>query len=266
MRIALTGSGGTGKTVTALEIARLMKWEYINSQARFVFEELKTTSMENNQDQDPEKFLITQERILERQIAYELEVTQRTPNWIAERTVMDSAAYATFWASAMPVAADGVWRKRHESIKNRALGIVNRSLQHAVAGSYDRVFVMPFGRVPLKGDIFRSGDALYQRTIDLMMVGLVMRKLADRTTIVPHLEAGETDTALWIIKQAGLEPVLPKSQWYTGLVAREDAKLEEINKLACEGCTIMGRKHEATAEGKCSHCGAQLWVPKEKKS
>lgn len=254
MRIALTGSGGTGKTVTALEIQRLMKWEYINSQARFVFEAMGGTSMENDPNQDPERFLTIQEAITDRQIAYEKQITDKAPNWIAERTVLDSAAYVAFWAAAMPVSGAGPWRKAHESIKDRATRIVNKALQHAASGAYDQVFILPYGRVPLRGDVFRSGDAMYQRVIDLMMTGLVMKKLADRSCFVPMLEAGETDTALWIIRQAGLTPQIPKEEWYKGIPAQANEAINEMLKTCCVVCAALNKPHKSI-NGKCSTCG-----------
>jgi cytidylate kinase len=257
VKIALTGSGGTGKTVTALEIARLMKWEHINSQARYVFEAMGGESMETNPVQDPERFMAIQEAIIDRQIAYEKDVSAKTPNWIAERTVLDTAAYVAFWSAAMPVATTGRWRKAHESIKDRATRIINKAQQHAVSGAYDHVFIMPYGRVPLRGDVFRSGDAMYQRVIDIMMTGLVMKKLADRTTQVPILEAGETDTALWIIRQLSLKPVLKPEEWYKGITAAAAAQTEEALNVCCQICSLANIKHH-NKNGKCSSCGRSV--------
>lgn len=255
MRIALAGSGGTGKTVTSHEIARLMRWPRLESKARKVFADLNAKSMETDPTQDPEKFLLVQERILEEQIKTETEASRDHDNWVSERTVLDTAAYAFFWAAAMPVAAGGIWARHHLSIKDRAMNIVNRAQQHAVADPYDRVFIMPYGRFPLAGDAFRHGDAGYQRAIDIMITGLIFKKLADRASHVPLLQVDEVGTALWIIENAGTKPVIPREEWHKSIdkASRVQAQAIESEAVKARFCKVEGCR--GIVEGdRCTKC------------
>ncbi len=264
MRIALTGSGGTGKTVTAMELARITGLPHVKSQARVVFEAMGITSMENDPKQDPEKFLECQRRILEQQIEVEKHATERSPKgWIAERSVLDTAAYCSWWSSAMPLTG-GKWRERHEAIKNECLRVVNTAQLHAASKPYDAVFLMPYGHIRLSGDLHRSGDAMYQRAIDLMISGLTFRQLADRATLVPQLDMNETGVAMWILKRCNA-PVDAKAPQESVVSKSEKILSEPVG--CCSHCAVLGHRPQAMQETtppyewRCERCGKQVADP-----
>ena len=259
MRIALTGSGGTGKTVTAMEISRILNIPYVRSQARLVFERLGVSSIEKDQNQDPEKYLYAQQQILDEQIKVEQEATSNSPKgWITERTVLDTAAYVAWWCSSMPLTG-GRWRQRHEQIQNECLRLVNQAVLHTASRPYDRVFVMPYGHIRLSSDLFRSGDAMYQRAIDLMIKGLTFQRLADRATMVPTIDGTETQVAQWIIEMCGMKVKVKPG----GVVAESEAILAEpLN--SCVHCQVMGRMGRPIKRNShwiCENCGNDVAEP-----
>lgn len=252
MRIALAGSGGTGKTVTSNELGRLLGFPIIRSVAREVFERNKATSMESDPSQDPEKFLKVQGEILELQMLAEDQLTEFSGDWIAERTLLDSAAYVSFWAGAMPLNNEK-WRAKHETIKEKTLQIVGKALLRIQAKPYDQVYLMPYGRVPLGGDLHRSGDPMYQRVIDMMIRGLVLSNLASVTHTVPMLAGDPTDTAIWIMTKSGVKSKLPVSAWRP----KVGPDPLEYGKFKGTRCNMMGKKC-SIREGKCLICGATV--------
>lgn len=252
MKLALSGSGGTGKTVTALEIAAMSGHRYIRSQARVVFKRHSAVSIEIDQNQDPNTFMKVQNEILEEQIKVEEAASAIDDKWIAERTVLDSAAYFMYWASALPIKG-GRWKTVQRTLMNEAQRAVNRALMHVVACPYDAVFVMPQGRFELTGDNYRSSDPAYQKAIELMIRGLTQQRLGYVAHFVPQNVGSPVETAKWIMRQVKLPEI------------RKPAYIEETAHTMYEAakrqiypeCVINDRVCKV-ADGQCSTCGREV--------
>lgn len=253
MRIALCGSGGTGKTVTAMEIAGMTGYRHVQSQARIVYERHKTVSIERDPNQDPRTYVKVQYEILEEQIKTEEAASQVSENWIAERTVLDTAAYFSFWAAAKPLTG-GEWKRCANLLRTEALKLVNKAMMHVVANPYDAVFVMPYGRVPLSHDAYRSGDAMYQRAIDMMIRGLIQQRLSHVAFNVPELEGNERQTAEWILEKCSV----PKTKPSPGFADRSDAILEEVSRPGQRPECIVWDRVCDIRSGECHTCGRKF--------
>ncbi len=260
MRIALSGSGGTGKTCTALEIASLMKYRYIQSQARIVFERNNTVSIERNLDQDPLTYVKVQVEIIENQIECENNASAVDHNWIAERTVLDSAAYFVYWSSVLP-RFGGKWKRKQKLLENESLRMMNRCMMHITTHPYDQVIMMPFGRLPLVLDCYRSDSIVYQQAIDGIIRGLVYHKLNHVTTTLPEDVGDELATANWIIDECG---IVPKSK-DSGITHESNFILKTVSEQLPE-CIIMDRVCNILPNGVCTTCGVEVKPCQQSKS
>jgi nicotinamide riboside kinase len=153
MRIALSGSGGTGKSTLAGEISKRYGIPLIPEYAREVALEMK---IENIRKMSPDMSFEYQCQILERKISEE----DKHETFIADRSTVDTMAYYLRWCS-----------REIDDTKNKAY--VDRCVERLK--TYDQIIVLP-PIIPLEADGFRSAKVYYQQEIHYLIVGILVAK------------------------------------------------------------------------------------------
>ncbi|MDI6709716.1 MAG: ATP-binding protein [Bacillota bacterium] len=189
MRVGLTGAQGVGKTTLARELARILGWRLIEEQARVVFARCPQTKG---------KFSSAfQWRCLAEQIRLE----EDGDDFIADRTVIDNAAY---WIK---------WRMAHSSSAEN-LAYYRRC--QAQAAKYDLVVYVP-PEIPLVADGFRSTNTEYQAEMD-WLISTLMRGLVPpkrRLTVTGSMDE-RAARVLERIKKLASMPQASYTGWYEG--------------------------------------------------
>lgn len=148
MRIGFSGSGGTGKTTTLLEVNKILEYPVIEEGVR---EYLQKNNIKHFRELSPEDIFKMQLWLLEQK-----EISESKKNFIADRTTIDNFVYALYWLN------------REEAFQRPLQHYMIRCLDHAIK-SYDLIIVFPFGAIPLEDDGIRSSKEMYQFHIQLLI-------------------------------------------------------------------------------------------------
>jgi nicotinamide riboside kinase len=157
VRIGLTGAQSVGKTTLARELSKRLDFPLIEEQARVVVRDLGLERPCNLKGR-PQLSRRFQWECLIRQI----EVEKQLDAFIADRTVMDNAAYWIKWRSGRSSSHDN-------------LGYYLECEKHS--RSYDVVFYIP-PEIPLHADGFRSTNVDYRDEMD-WLIRTVVRGLVE---------------------------------------------------------------------------------------
>ena len=150
MKLAISGSAGTGKTTLAQNIAKQTGWTYIPEFAREACEKLKVKTPREIPDARKLEF---QKIILDMKI----EAETKAIDFVADRSTIDVLAYYLWWNA------------RNKNCDN---DYINTCTKQAL--NYDMTYFLEWGAFPLVDDGFRSVNEYYQRSIHYLIKGILV--------------------------------------------------------------------------------------------
>lgn len=154
MRIAFTGSGGTGKTTLLTEVNKELNLPVIGEGIR---EWLKNNDFKDFKDMTIHHVVKMQEDTLKRKMDIESELQ----SFVSDRTTVDNLSYALRWIGSVDTDYD-TWMAQY----------ITNAMNHANA-NYDIIFMLPWGVLPIEKDGTRSSKAWYQ----YMMQSIIERHI-----------------------------------------------------------------------------------------
>ena len=154
MRIAFTGSGGTGKTTLLEELNKELELPVIGEGIR---EWLVENDYKDFKDLGIEGTIKMQEDTLQRKMSIESELQ----SFVADRTTVDNLCYAVRWIGSVNSEYD-TWMAQY----------ITHAINHANV-NYDIIFMLPWGVIPIEKDGTRSSKTWYQ----YMMQNLIERHI-----------------------------------------------------------------------------------------
>ena len=154
MRIAFTGSGGTGKTTLLTEINKELQLPVIGEGIR---EWLKEHDFKDFKGMTIHHVVQMQEDTLKRKMDIESELQA----FVSDRTTVDNLCYALRWIGSLDPEYD-TWMAQY----------ITHAMNHANK-NYDIIFMLPWGVVPLEKDGTRSSKQWYQ----YMMQNIIERHI-----------------------------------------------------------------------------------------
>lgn len=171
MRIALSGSGGTGKTTTLKALNESLKLPVIKEGVRSYMADNNITHLRELSLRDIMKMqmeLLKQKRVSEAQ-----------QEFIADRSTIDNFVYANYWLG------------RDDEMQRGLYDYMDSCFQHAV-DSYDYIFLFPWGVIDLEDDGVRSAKPMYQFAIQMMIERAVFQLQALNPDVYVHMVTGKT--------------------------------------------------------------------------
>lgn len=153
-RIALSGSGGTGKSTLAQALVDKLGWARSTEGVR---EYLSENNIGALRELTPQSTMKMQWEILNKKIDTEKHLGQ----FVADRSTVDSVAYALRWCA---------W----DIPDDEMTGYVRAAFTHAY-NYYDMVILLPWGAIELEDDGVRSAKGYYQYGIDATIRGLLSK-------------------------------------------------------------------------------------------
>lgn len=151
MKIALSGSGSTGKSTLAKAVAEKYNVPIIPEFAREVAEKMK---IENIRKVTPDIYFTFQENILKRK----LEEEKKYETFIADRSTADVAAYYFRWCC----------RDMEDDKNKQYIDLCFENLKN-----YDKIILLPWNSIPVEADGFRSAKLYYQYEIHCLILGIL---------------------------------------------------------------------------------------------
>lgn len=154
MRIAFSGSGGTGKTKLLETINKELDLPVIGEGIREWLDEHNFTDFKDMKIKDVVQM---QTDTLKRK----MEIESQLQNFISDRTTIDNLSYALRWIGSINPNYD-TWMAQY----------ITQAINHANT-NYDIIFILPWGVIPLEDDGTRSSKQWYQ----YMMQALIERHI-----------------------------------------------------------------------------------------
>lgn len=149
MRIAFSGSGGTGKTTLLEKVNEQLKLTVVREGVRKYMAENGITHLRELGASGTKEM---QEWILTNKYGTE----SNMKSFISDRTSVDNAVYAMRWCD------------RDDELATWLSEYVMKCMEHA-QNNYDLIFVLPHGVIPLEDDSVRSAKPMYQLGVQLMI-------------------------------------------------------------------------------------------------
>lgn len=143
MRIAFSGSGGTGKTTLLEAVNKELDLPVIGEGIR---EWLAEHNFSDFKEMKVKDVVQMQEDTLKRK----MEIESQLQNFISDRTTIDNLSYALRWIGSIDTEYD-TWMAQY----------ITQAMNHANA-NYDIIFLLPWGELPLEKDGTRSSKQWYQ--------------------------------------------------------------------------------------------------------
>jgi nicotinamide riboside kinase len=150
VRIAFSGSGGTGKTSLLTELNKELDYPVIGEGIR---EWLDEHNFDDFKDMALKDVVQMQEDTLKRKMDIESELQ----SFIADRTTVDNLTYALRWIGSEDKDYD-TWMAQY----------ITHAMNHANI-NYDIIFLLPWGEIPLVDDGTRSTKQWYQYLIQSIL-------------------------------------------------------------------------------------------------
>lgn len=151
MRIAFSGSGGTGKTSLLKAVNRELNFPVIEEGIR---DWLESNGFEHFKDMTPEDGIRMQDDNLNRRLDIESSLQQ----FIGDRTSIDNLVYALRWIGSTSKGDMDQWMASY----------LSRAMAHAEY-NYDLIFILPWGEFPIENDGVRSTKEWYQYMIQSLI-------------------------------------------------------------------------------------------------
>lgn len=162
MKIALSGSGSTGKSTLSKIISEKYNIPMIPEFAREVAEEMK---LENIRKLTPDLSFTFQKNILNRKISEE----KKYETFIADRSTADVAAYYFRWCC----------RDMDEDRNKQYIENCFKNLK-----TYDKIILLPWNSIPVEADGFRSAKLYYQYEMHCLVLGILNDQKIDYEIMV----------------------------------------------------------------------------------
>lgn len=153
MKIAFSGSAGTGKTTLAKKISEIYKFKFIPEGIR---EYLSEQNIEHLRELNPNDSFVMQKEILKRKLSLENENLYN--NFVADRSTADNLAYTLRWCSR---------NISEEEIRDYYMKCLDN------LRVYDIVFFCPWNSIELENDSIRSNILFYQYEISMLIYGII---------------------------------------------------------------------------------------------
>jgi nicotinamide riboside kinase len=151
MKIALSGSAGTGKTTLVNGLSKFFTIDIIKEEVRKYLENHNITDI---RAQTPRQTMDMQWWVLREKIKRE----NALEDFFADRSTADNLAYTLRWCAQDIDAAE---------IKEYA----RIAKEHAK--TYDAIVICPWGKLPLEDDGVRSPNEYYQYEIHCLILGIL---------------------------------------------------------------------------------------------
>ncbi len=151
MRIAFSGSGGTGKTTLVQELNKGLGFPVIGEGIR---EWLEDHNFTHFKELSKELTIKMQEDNLKRRIEIESSLQQ----FISDRSSVDNLVYALRWIGSVDTGEYDGWMAQY----------INAAMNHAET-NYDIIFVLPWGEIEIEDDGLRSKKQWYQYMIQALI-------------------------------------------------------------------------------------------------
>lgn len=151
MKIALSGSGSTGKSTLAKTASKEFNIPLIPEFAREVAQDM---NIQNIRTMNTNQSYTFQTNILDRKFAEE----EKYETFISDRSTADNAAYYFRWCC-----------RDIDDKKNKIY--IERCFKHLK--TYDKIILLPWNSIPLHDDGFRSTKLYYQYEIHCLILGIL---------------------------------------------------------------------------------------------
>jgi len=174
MRIAISGSAGTGKTSLATHLSRYLSYPLVPEGIR---EYLLEHKLQDLRSMTPSQTMGMQWTILNRKV----EIEKNLKDFVSDRSTADNVSYTLRWCA----------RSTLEIPRAEIKHFINVAKKHCEL--YDIVFVLPGGIIPLHSDGVRSINENYQYEMECMIMGVLHKwdmpfYIVDANTIEERIE------------------------------------------------------------------------------
>ena len=164
MRIALIGSGGTGKTTLLHELNKHLKLPVISEGIRpwlkdHGFDDFKEMSLDDVRE-------------MQQDVMFDkMREEQSLTSFFSDRTTIDNTCYAMYWLG------------QKKEYSKWYQGYFNNAVKHFNC-TYDIVIILPWGVIELENDGIRSSNKWYQFILQQMMENMVITHKGVNTTVI----------------------------------------------------------------------------------
>jgi len=155
-RIGFTGAGGTGKTTSAITIAKDFNLPAMQSASRRVYGE-SDLSEDKVMQMSPEEKWELQSRIFEQKIFQD----DTSYSFVSDRTLLDHYSYCLMYCG--------------EHMRNSDFQEYENKVRKHMRDAYTHIFYFPIGYWEPRADGVRSAKEAWQSAIDAIIVGYVLR-------------------------------------------------------------------------------------------
>lgn len=166
MKIAFSGTHGVGKTTLLNKLKQYKQFRFYNFVSN-VTRDLYVDCENLNISTEPDIF---QAFVIHRFVYYHTKYT----NLIADRSCLDSYAYARYWYK--------------KGVLSDATLELNRTLSARYAHMYDHIFWIPCGEFPPLADGIRSDDEKFQKDVENELL-----EAMEEFNIKPHRLTGSVE-------------------------------------------------------------------------
>ncbi len=200
LKIAFTGSGGTGKTSTAAAVSSLLNLPQMKSASRLVYEQQDLNENKVFMMAPAEKW----------KLQYEIFTTKInnddcTPSFVADRTLLDHWAYCLLYCST--------------TIKNDEYMHLEALVRKHMIATYSRIYYFPRGDWTGKDDGIRQTNLAWQEAIDSLIIGNIVKW---KLPVVEVPQAQSDDDGVW------------KNPSDEGPLFRAEFIIEDLKKISAE--------------------------------
>lgn len=151
MRIAVSGSAGTGKSTLAIELSKVLGLPFISEGVR---EYLQSVGINNFKGLSPQDTMQMQHHILNNKLMLE----DKYGDFVADRSTADSMVYTLRWGSK------GTPDKEVADYIERCLTQLK---------TYDLILFCPWNSIAYEQDGLRSSNIFYQLEISMAVYGIL---------------------------------------------------------------------------------------------
>lgn len=170
MKIAISGSEGTGKSTLSRELAKEFGIPRIKEGVR---DYMKRHGIENLRDMSPQEYMKMQWYLLDSKIEQESSLG----SFVADRSVADNVAYTLRWCG--------------RDFTEKMLGkYVQLAREHA-QNTYDLILYLPWGKISVEDDGVRDTRKWYLYEIDRLIWGIL------KDWNLPVVEIGVENRLSW---------------------------------------------------------------------
>jgi nicotinamide riboside kinase len=168
MKIAISGSSGTGKTALTNELSKVLNYSIVKEQVRdIIFEKYNNkipTMLRDFKDFETE--------ILNRKIKLETELKD---NFITDRSTADILCYSLI--------------KLNQEFPEYTMQLKEQCVKWL--DNYDIIFFIPFGSIPLINDGVRSTNQSYQYMTSMLIFGILMNNCKEKIYVLNFINLKE---------------------------------------------------------------------------